>query len=370
MARRVFYPRLESLRGVAALSVVLFHVLESQATYGLGLISTLGWWQGFPILLGQTIFNGGAAVWLFFVLSGFVMGANIDTTSPLSFLIYGRFLLRRFFRLVPVIAAAIAIVVIVQSTFAGEKFSPQRVADFFLLNDLSVDPPLWSLKVEIVASIFYPIVLFGIARSGLIGKAAWLMAGLFYDSVVAWPIFMRQYAIAFVLGLFVPTLGKQLIVGLGGRRSTLLLPIVFGCFAGSIFLWTHKVVSIKLVNVDLAFGAFFIVSWVLFADSHGVGLLLDTRAARYFGRISYSLYVLHQPILSLVVEHISLPLLPKPVILNELLTLVVALPISLLAAHVSYELIEKPTLALGRYLTGNIRGRSLASAERSETIPT
>src|SRR3982750_1759921 len=76
-----FVPRLESLRGIAAVSVAGYHIA---AIY----------WQVIP--------TGLNAVVMFFVLSGFVLARSLEKNpSP------GAFVLSRVYRLLPPAAAAV-----------------------------------------------------------------------------------------------------------------------------------------------------------------------------------------------------------------------------------------------------------------------
>ncbi|HUN97324.1 MAG TPA: acyltransferase family protein, partial [Bradyrhizobium sp.] len=76
MKKTGFIPRLESLRGVAALTVVGYHVnnqLSGGATNG-----------SLDTLIGRLIggcANGTGAVVTFFVLSGFVLARSLDSNS-------------------------------------------------------------------------------------------------------------------------------------------------------------------------------------------------------------------------------------------------------------------------------------------------
>jgi peptidoglycan/LPS O-acetylase OafA/YrhL len=103
---------------------------------------------------GMGIFNGRAAVQLFFILSGYLMGVNFDTRERLLLTTYVAFLIRRFFRLVPAIWAAVVVSVALQYLIAGKTFSPREIVRFALLLDLSFDGVLWSLVYEIAVCYF------------------------------------------------------------------------------------------------------------------------------------------------------------------------------------------------------------------------
>jgi len=87
---------LEGLRGLLALWVVLGHVL---ALAGLG----IGWRGPFKLLT-----DGGRAVDVFIILSGFVIFLLVDQQKEP----YGHFIWRRFWRLFPVYAACCALMLV------------------------------------------------------------------------------------------------------------------------------------------------------------------------------------------------------------------------------------------------------------------
>ena len=98
----VFIGRLEALRGLAAMTVAAGHALLVAPVSGLheSLVKVL-------VLL----FNGQAAVTVFFVLSGFVLGLSLrrSTESFASGTI--RFWVRRWFRIYPAFLASTALIV-------------------------------------------------------------------------------------------------------------------------------------------------------------------------------------------------------------------------------------------------------------------
>jgi peptidoglycan/LPS O-acetylase OafA/YrhL len=85
---------------------------------------------------------------------------------------------------------------------------------------------------------------------------------------------------------------------------------------------------------------------------------LNTRILKFMGRVSYSLYLLHATVL-FVMLHCFYGLLPK--------TIIFALYIggSFLLAAISYKLIERPSMELGRRL---LKERSTLSKERNVLV--
>src|SRR5262245_27458566 len=85
-----FITRLESLRGVAAMTVAIGH--SFRVVQGDGVQAVAGTWI-------DRAFNGNAAVTLFFVLSGYVLGLSLRNASSISVRSAGAFGVRRFFRI-------------------------------------------------------------------------------------------------------------------------------------------------------------------------------------------------------------------------------------------------------------------------------
>src|SRR5260370_28199447 len=71
-----FLPRIESMRGIAALTVVGFHVSNP---FSAG--PAFGWFDGFAFRILTALLNGFGAVVIFFVLSGFVLARSLDANS-------------------------------------------------------------------------------------------------------------------------------------------------------------------------------------------------------------------------------------------------------------------------------------------------
>jgi peptidoglycan/LPS O-acetylase OafA/YrhL len=73
--------------------------------------------------------------------------------------------------------------------------------------------------------------------------------------------------------------------------------------------------------------------------------ILEMRALRYLGKISYGLYVYHVAIIWFVARiRDFLPISGEP--MAKFLTALISLPLSILVASLSYFLLEKPILNL------------------------
>lgn len=161
---------LESIRGIAALLVVVNHIPQ---------------WATFPLGL-QFIRNGYLMVDLFFVLSGFVIYRNYATKlqNPADLL---RFQFLRFGRLYPVHLLFLALFLLLEvlkyfinghssfKTTAIQPFSvntaPALIQQLFLAqavgptgNALTFNAPAWSISVEFYTYLFFGIIVLLIGR--------------------------------------------------------------------------------------------------------------------------------------------------------------------------------------------------------------
>ena len=170
------YSSLDSLRWVAAFSVGMGHALGFSVVYGK--------YQTDLISSARCIFNGAYAVDFFFVLSGFVLINQIRHMSPRA---YTGYTARRFLRLYPAAWGSLLLAMFAalsvkfihsgnnyntslllpagQNLIIMPKLDALSLLKVAILKDVSLNPVLWSIKVEIAASLLYPFFAMMI-RSG------------------------------------------------------------------------------------------------------------------------------------------------------------------------------------------------------------
>ncbi len=357
------YRSLDGLRGVAALVVVVHHCLLTSivlaATYRGG--STSGW--GLSELLTRTplhlLWDGTGMVLVFFVLSGFVLTlAFTEPPTPR----WASFYVKRFPRLyLPVwgslgFAALLAVLVprLVsggQSWWVNAHAAPTTVTmvarDSTLIWPPSLlNSPLWSLQWEAAFSLLLPVYVFVAVR---------------------W----RGMALLKVCGALV-------VVGIGsktGHASLLYMPVfVLGavlaaererlsrmaaCFSGVLW-WAVGIAALALMTGDWTVGP--LHEWIsrpmrsagallivfLFLYCRPVATWAKHRTLQWLGRISFSLYLIHEPIVVSVDR-----LLPGD---NPWEVLLIAVPLSLVVAAGFYRLVEAPSLRVSRW-AGRVEAR-------------
>ncbi|MGD0394883.1 MAG: acyltransferase family protein [Acidimicrobiales bacterium] len=310
---RAFRPDVEGLRAVAILLVVLFHS-------------------------GVSVVSGGyVGVDVFFVISGFVITgvllrerASTGRTSILSF--YGR----RCRRIIPAATLVIIAAVGLAYWFLGvaggiPTASDGRWAAVFLANFhfiatgtnylASQQPPsplqnFWSLAVEEQFYLVYPTLFLLVAGARVLSLRARLAVFLVVVICVSFaysavdthsnPVdaffspFTRAWELA--LGALVAVCTPWLLKAparLAGWATWLGFGaiIIAACAFDSETTYPGSLVTIPVV------GAALIIAGGMNAQAIGAEALLGLRPFRWLGRLSYSLYLWHWPILIIAAEY-------------------------------------------------------------------
>ena len=360
-AAKPFLTSLESVRGLAALSVALFHSYHLVPVDGVRVFDHRLWQlhgaTETVLRLIMVPFNGGAAVSLFFVLSGFVLHLSVRRETPLTPPSALRFSARRLLRIYPPLALnLIAIAVtwaICAQVFPDAGFAPftfEQVADNFALRDTLVNGVTWTLLVEIMAVPCILLTTLAWERWGLRGIIGctlgfFLVAvtplNLKFDFVKSWYLFSSGMLVAelFVTGRNLDKRRAQALFALS-LASLMLARLLLGHWSK----WSVLVEAIASTGL--------IAALVLGPKglAHGA---LSSSASRFLGRVSYSFYLYHP--LALMV---AFPLLwhswqgwmEQNPILSSTLLAAVSVPPALLMGLISYRLIERPVIAIGRMI--------------------
>jgi peptidoglycan/LPS O-acetylase OafA/YrhL len=357
-----FRPDIEGLRGVAVLLVVFFHA---------GLLSN----SPFQVP------GGFIGVDLFFVVSGFLItGLLIRERERTGRVSFSKFYARRVRRILPAAAVVLlvtiplsyALVTLIQrpdtmedAATAALSFANIRFAittDYF--NPVSYSPFLhfWSLGVEEQFYFVWPALLF---------VAAWrrprLGAGLALAAVVvvsfAASVYMTNSNPSWAFYML-PTRAWQLAAGgllAVGAGSLARAPAAFRQVLGQLLVilgWLALAalfVDAFALNSDVPYPGIAAlvptVAGVLLIASgtqpHGPAVLLGLAPIRFIGKISYSLYLWHWPMLILGGLYLQGSMQPAvapgalPVMLTPVQAYVLAL-FSIPVATVSWGLVEEP----------------------------
>jgi peptidoglycan/LPS O-acetylase OafA/YrhL len=332
---------LTALRGVAALWVLLFHLELERSVFPGGLREALA------------IGRGYVAVDLFFVLSGFVMAltyAESFRTRPFA-VAYPDFLLRRVARVIPLNAAVVAVlaaIVWLSPLSPGDSFAAARdpwtvLTNFLLMQDWglapSIDKPAWSVSIEMGVYLLYPMLL------AVAWSRGWLLAALAGVAGIAW-VSITGHGVAsqgllvgdVVRGLAGFTFGLLCFRAYDGGRSNALGRLEP---AAILLFWALAAWSPSDLWPILACPA---VVLCLAAERGPFARLLRLEPLHYLGRISYSVYLVHYPVLGgLNFLHLA-----------GTAYAALAIGLTLLAASATYRWIELPARRRIARLAGNI----------------
>jgi peptidoglycan/LPS O-acetylase OafA/YrhL len=377
---------LDSLRGLAALIVVFHHCLVTFPRF----------WSvyqrpattPFMRLLGNTplhlLWDGPEFVLVFFTLSGFVLSLPYWNDKPLT---YGQFVVRRIFRIYPSYFVAIVIGMILMTLLAhgpleglsawtrqfwNRPLDWKIVGDqIFLMasgGDNYIDTPVWSLVVEMHASLLFPLLILAIR---------WSEAGAFLGSLALaflgdWAARRNPGGYPFLTS-FATSAGFLWLFVVGAtmarRRAQLGQFVSRIPFAAQLAILACALVAL---NAIWQFGAS--EPWRFLEQAGAVVLvasaafmpwmkrILDVAALRWLGKISYSLYLIHFIVLfTLLYAFRAYVTFPR---------ILVAVPtLSILAAALLYRAVELPSIAWGHRFSDPGRRRIVPHVEAVDTPP-
>lgn len=332
---------IDGMRGACALYVVLHHVHQVCAASDPAFSAT------YPY--AWTLAYGPQAVLAFLTLSGFCLMAGVQKDwgrGGKGFRSYGDFFKRRALRILPAYYGALGLCIALirlrvlrpTPTFPGLTVTSLRsvVSHLFLFHDLvdhgahidQIDPPMWSMAIEWHVYFAFPLMIWIWLRFGPIW--AFTTTAAFCASVVsqipgiapfqAFPIAFLVGAISYMIAYDdgVPwTLLRERIPWIAVPIAAYFLNSLFGNVAIVAFVFAPLLI---MASSGRMIGQAFASPWL----------------ARV-GRWSYSLYLLHLPIIVLVAQHMRMPgRLQFPLLCG--LVLATSIP----AAQLAYSLLERP----------------------------
>lgn len=366
---------LDSLRGAAAFAVLLWHTTASSLhTFLLGsqFAPVDSPWYNAIMYSPLRIFSAGPeAVWLFFILSGFVLTRSAASPNYRWDAYYPSRIIRLYLPIIgAVLLTALTFVVLPRvvtpgnSPFVGglpDSYSfGFMVRDMTLLNGTtSANVPLWSLQWEVLFSILLPLYVVAaraLPKISVIVSVVLIIASAWADSLVL--LYMPMFLIGSVIGFYWEAIADRLrIFSSGGVRSTVIgtAALLFAIFAiTSLYTFNtfiHEQTGVWAYVTNNAFTVLRLAGicllLVLALTFPPLRAVLRWRPFVALGTISFSLYLTHGPIT------IGLAFVMGP----GILTTIVQIVTSLAVAIGFYFAIEKWAHRLARYVARTIRER-------------
>lgn len=368
------------MRGLAALAVVAGHCISAfHASHTV--------WDLTPLYF---LWAGNEAVVFFFVLSGMVL--SLPFVTGRNEFSYVPFAIRRVCRIYIPYAAAMVLVLIACNLIANDAarpfvswlrdqwllpVPPSALVDHALLvghfNTNTYNPVIWSLVHEMRLSLVFPLILFlGLRLSWPmllvlacttatilgISNLLELQPSKGYHNSYVWTL---HYATLFVAGAMIARDADKLIAlwqSLSQRtRYALIGAAILAYTYGRMLHLVPQKLGFKPVAVFLepftaiVIAAAAVILMVAALASRGQGGFLERPLPLYFGKLSYSIYLLHLPVMLAVLS--VLYWAPWWVFLA------VSLPASLAISALFHRFVEQPAAQLGRWI---VSAGSLATA--------
>ncbi|MFF1815399.1 acyltransferase family protein [Streptomyces sp. NPDC058251] len=361
---------LDGLRGLAALYVVLFHcwLLTSPGFPDNSGPAWLGW-----------LMYGRIAVVFFLVLSGFSLAIS---PARHGWRLGGvaQFMRRRAWRILPPYWAALALSLtvawfVVPASHFGPPSSTSIVVYGLVVQDIFSAPTpngaFWSIGVEAELYLVFPFLLLIRRRLGavVLGAGVTLL-------VVARGVLAANASPVEGVNWLTPNLAPVFVAGVVGAGVIVApervrrLPWHWLAALAATPVLSLAVIKGSAWTVDHYFWVDLAVvpamTMLLAAVATGrpgfLMRLLATRPIRSLGNVSYSLYLIHLPIIMIVARKIA-PEYVSPGLPTFWFTLLLGLPASVLGAWLFAEAFEMP-------FKRNRSWKSLLSAQRSRWVGT
>jgi peptidoglycan/LPS O-acetylase OafA/YrhL len=362
--------KLQSLRGLAALSVAVGHTAICVPN---ALIETVPvTLTNFPLLVLRLLFQANSAVVFFFVLSGLVLGASLQRSANEPFI--GRissFAVRRLFRLMPIVIVSLLFASALFKSIEGYSIPP--MATWFngyfrvpvnwsgLLRNMmfaenSINGVLWSIWVEVAMILWLPLLSILAARTQPTADLAivailWFVPWMFLPPGNGQGIMF--YVFCFYTGMCVHKLGNTRVALLLNRGDLLIFGLALMIGFEALWLlsaqrWTgYKYLIDTIVSAQ-------ILIFVMLRPDFSILRFLDSWSLRTLGDISYSFYAfglaITVGIFFLISRVVNLPVVFTDAYATILVGVVATISIltTFFFSLATYRWIEMPSIAIGR----------------------
>lgn len=334
---------IDSLRGIAAVWVMLYHFYNA-------LLPEKGYqlfWAPLDILFQY----GFLGVYIFFVLSGFVINLSLrskEMTGPF----FIRFLFRRSIRLdIPywTVIIVTGLSVLVMSLKGVSQLARYEFLDYVLnmlyldnlVNSRSIVAVGWTLQYEIQFYLFFALLLYLFKQLRLQQLGYYILLLTFIASALYWfdwfPFYRKNlflnYWFCFLLGAFVnDVIENRISIG------QYLIAITLAFF--HVLMWKDSAGAMAIATSVFLF---------LAGRFNGLNSWLNNRFLLFLGTISYSLYLLHPFLGNRIIRLINLKY--DLSILSATVIFISVISITVVLVWLFYRLVEYPSHRLSKKIT-------------------
>lgn len=327
-----FNPTVHGLRGMAAFMVFLAHVIGG---IGENIYPT----NHTYLAVVEAPWNFGRwGVWLFFVISGYVILPSVLRYAPREFA------LRRFLRLYPLffVFSVLFIALNARINAFPELRDPLTIVSALLMVNLlthteQLTPNAWSLSYEV---LFYALTCALVHVSVRRANLRWTIGMVIVSALLVG----RYPAMAFfAAGVGVRLLEDRGIRAPGRSLIPLELAAAGACLVlGALRHYTFQIEELTLPGLYGIFVATVAYFWLAIQPGSLTSRILDNPAHFYLGTVSYSLYLAH-PYVYFAMRQIFVRLgwFSADWASSVGVFLVVVIPATLLFTHVVYLAFER-----------------------------
>ena len=363
-AARVHLGWLDSLRALAALDVVMSHII-------LTVNRDTSHYHGLTLLFAGPFRYGHSAVGLFIVLSGFSLMIPITRNEGVLRGGVWDFFGRRAKRILPPYYSAVGLSLLLIHFFLSHKtgnlwdvdipISQSDVwAHLLMLQDIfsftKINNSLWSISVEWRIYFLFPIFVLLFQRwggwkiaAGIIVAAFLVLLGFQQAHLSMLYGTMPQYFALFAMGMLACEVGigrQKALCALRDRISWLLLWVPFWLvYLALLFKWRADVSPSHLFLQDIADGVVAAILLIALSKPGPSRLrnLLSWRPLVFVGTFAYSIYLIHMPVAQIIWQYGFHPL-HKGFLPTYFLMIVIGLPLILSASYLFFLAFERPFL--------------------------
>jgi peptidoglycan/LPS O-acetylase OafA/YrhL len=352
---------LDSVRGIAALMVLVYHYI--------------GWkyHDEMSVRIANIFVSGDDAVSFFFVLSGFVLSYKylvLDHSLDLR-----HFFIARVFRLLPGFFVAVLSIAFLWNW----PLDLHKMKELFILNSQEIYQELflfrnrtrfygagWTLGVELLVSMMVPFMVL-IAKRDKRMMVAFAGCLLLIGNGL-----LSRFHVHFALGVILATFYYDIISddfnkSRWHRYRWFIIPVGVLLF---VFTPIQKISPLGPTLMDLlnylqidfylfsGVGAFILLGALI--NSPKAQRFFDIGLWRFYGRISYGIYLIHWFVVSLIYDHWDdvLSVMPNVKVAFFVMFIVCIAASTLLALAIHY-VVELPFMRYGKRLTKKLKPSTL-----------
>jgi peptidoglycan/LPS O-acetylase OafA/YrhL len=357
-----YLPGIHGLRGIAALAVVLYHLIH------IGSITP-------PKNFGFMGENFGFSVHLFFVVSAFsLMHSASERTITRQWL--GEYFIKRFFRIAPLFYAVILFELLRQVVSAGQLITGlgtvilNMTFTFGLVPFSSLVWGGWSIGVEMIFYVFFPLSILAIRTPwtaflllivAILGSYC-IRSALYVEYLTAspksegdWSYFsLGSNACFFAMGIF--AYRASVFYQKDVFSTTIVSGLTIALLCAFMFLGAGKY-FFSAGRSDIIIWGLGFMGLCIWQSRRPAGLVANS-FFEYLGERSFSIYLLHPIIIFFTKDYVVDTYRLLQLGIGQMAFFVCAAVVILLVlscAEVAYRFIELPGISAGKKLISKLR---------------